>query len=238
MTASDRMPRRPAAGGDRPRIPRRSASGCISRFGAVGAAAAVSALVDQAVILAAAAVIFNIRLLRDITRHRLHRPKERDQALPAGLVLYPTSVLLLLLMLPSRPDIVAAAWGILAAGDGAATLVGRRYGTHEVVLEPAEEHRGIGGVASSPAPRRRVPGLVVPRRRDSAAVLAGFRLAARLWRRWSRRPSKRPDPARRQPVRAVQRGRGRAVDALARQRGPADRRRRRGAADSRGRARR
>ena len=82
----------------------------------------------QAVLLAAAAVGFNIRILRSLTGHRLHRPHELDRAYPAGLVLYPTSILLLLLMLPSRFDIVAAAWGTLAAGDGAATLVGRRFG--------------------------------------------------------------------------------------------------------------
>ena len=83
----------------------------------------------QATILAACAIAFNISLLKKIARGRLHRPAELDQTLPVGLVLYPTSILILLLMLPARPDIVAAAWGILAAGDGAATLVGRRYGT-------------------------------------------------------------------------------------------------------------
>jgi uncharacterized protein (TIGR00297 family) len=82
----------------------------------------------QSVILAAAAVVFNIRLLRKIAGDRLHRPLELQQSVPLGLVLYPTSILVLLLMLPSREDIVAAAWGILAAGDGAATLVGRRFG--------------------------------------------------------------------------------------------------------------
>jgi uncharacterized protein (TIGR00297 family) len=82
----------------------------------------------QAVILAAIAVVFNIRVLRTIAGDRLHRPLERQQAVPAGLVFYPTSILLLLLMLPNRMDIVAGAWGVLAAGDGAATLVGRRIG--------------------------------------------------------------------------------------------------------------
>ena len=54
-------------------------------------------------------------------------PAVRGQAgFATGIVFYPTSVLLLLLLLPGRPDIVAAAWGIMAAGDGAATLVGRR----------------------------------------------------------------------------------------------------------------
>jgi uncharacterized protein (TIGR00297 family) len=82
----------------------------------------------QAVIMAACAVVFNIRLLRTFAGDRLHRPVELAQTIPLGLVLYPTAILLLMLMLPSRLDIVAAAWGILAAGDGAATLVGRRYG--------------------------------------------------------------------------------------------------------------
>jgi uncharacterized protein (TIGR00297 family) len=82
----------------------------------------------QAVILAASAVVFNIRLLRTFAGDRLHRPVELAQTIPVGLVLYPTSILFLMLMLPARMDIVAAAWGILAAGDGAATLVGRRYG--------------------------------------------------------------------------------------------------------------
>lgn len=82
----------------------------------------------QAVVLAAAAIVFNIRLLRKIAGNRLHRPLELQQAVPAGLVLYPTSILVMLLMLPSRPDIVAGAWGIMAVGDGAATLAGRRYG--------------------------------------------------------------------------------------------------------------
>ena len=82
----------------------------------------------QAVVLAGAAIAFNIRLLRKIAGDRLHRPLELQQAVPAGLVLYPTSILLMLLMLPSRPDIVAGAWGIMAVGDGVATLAGRRYG--------------------------------------------------------------------------------------------------------------
>ena len=95
-----------------------------------GAAALLLRYLDwyPAVVLAAAAVVFNIRLLKYAAGGRLHRPGEIDQRFPAGLVLYPTSVLLLLLMLPSRPDIVAASWGILAFGDGAATLVGRRFG--------------------------------------------------------------------------------------------------------------
>ena len=99
----------------------------------------------QAVVLAACAVVFNISLLRRIAGDRLHRPVELAQTIPAGLVLYPTSILLLLLMLPARLDIVAAAWGILAAGDGAATLVGRRYGRRRW---PWNREKSVAGSAA------------------------------------------------------------------------------------------
>jgi uncharacterized protein (TIGR00297 family) len=99
----------------------------------------------QAVILAAVAVVFNIRLLRRIAGDRLHRPLELQQSVPAGLVLYPTSILLMLLMLPGRPDIVAGAWGILAVGDGAATLAGHRYGVRKW---PWNRQKSVAGSAA------------------------------------------------------------------------------------------
>jgi uncharacterized protein (TIGR00297 family) len=96
----------------------------------------------EAVILAATAVGFNMWLLKRVTRGRLHRPTESNGALPTGIVFYPTAVLLLLLFIPSRPDIVAAAWGILAAGDGAATLVGRRWKGARI---PWNRDKSVGG---------------------------------------------------------------------------------------------
>ena len=56
---------------------------------------------------------------------RLYRPVDHARGFPLGILLYPLSVLLLTLAFPSRLDIAAAAWGILAFGDGFATLVGR-----------------------------------------------------------------------------------------------------------------
>jgi uncharacterized protein (TIGR00297 family) len=96
----------------------------------------------QAVILAASAVGFNMWVLRRLTRGLIHRPSERNAAAPAGIVFYPTSVLILLLLVPSRPDIVAAAWGIMAAGDGAATLVGRRWKGARIPWNP---EKSLGG---------------------------------------------------------------------------------------------
>jgi uncharacterized protein (TIGR00297 family) len=79
----------------------------------------------QASGLAAFALVFNVLALPRIGGRRLYRPVDEARGFPLGILLYPLAVLLLTLIFPSRPDITAAAWGILALGDGAATLVGR-----------------------------------------------------------------------------------------------------------------
>jgi len=80
----------------------------------------------QAVALAAAALAFNLILLPR-TRANLYRPGDRERGVH-GIIWYPLAVLLLIVVFPRRPDIVAAAWGILAIGDGLATLAGRALG--------------------------------------------------------------------------------------------------------------
>jgi uncharacterized protein (TIGR00297 family) len=79
----------------------------------------------QASALAASALAFNLLALPRVGGRRLYRPIDRVRGFPLGILLYPLAVLLLTLIFPSRPDITAAAWAILAFGDGAATLVGR-----------------------------------------------------------------------------------------------------------------
>jgi uncharacterized protein (TIGR00297 family) len=79
----------------------------------------------QAAAMAASALVFNLVLLPQLGGRRLYRPVDQARGFPLGILLYPLSVLLLTLAFPSRLDIAAAAWGILAFGDGAATLVGR-----------------------------------------------------------------------------------------------------------------
>lgn len=85
----------------------------------------------QAAALAAAALAFNVAVLPRVGGRRLYRPIDEVRGFPLGIVLYPLSVLLMILVFPTRLDIVAAAWAILALGDGAATLVGRRVGGRE-----------------------------------------------------------------------------------------------------------
>jgi uncharacterized protein (TIGR00297 family) len=78
----------------------------------------------QAALAAAGALAFNTLLLPRIGGRSLYRDVDRQRGFPVGILLYPTSVLLLILVFRSRLDIVAAAWAILAFGDGFATLAG------------------------------------------------------------------------------------------------------------------
>jgi uncharacterized protein (TIGR00297 family) len=80
----------------------------------------------QAICLAVAALGFNLVVLPRLPV-ALYRPGDRERG-AHGIVFYPVAVLLLLLFFPHRLDIAAAAWGILAIGDGLATLAGRAIG--------------------------------------------------------------------------------------------------------------
>jgi uncharacterized protein (TIGR00297 family) len=80
----------------------------------------------QAIALASAALLFNWLILPRIGGRSLYREVDHARGYPLGILLYPFVVLVLILLFRSHLDIVAAIWGVLAAGDGAATLVGRR----------------------------------------------------------------------------------------------------------------
>ena len=107
----------------------------------------------QAAALAAAALVFNLLVLPRIGGRRLYRPVDEARGFPLGILLYPFAVLLLILTFPSRLDIVAAAWAILAFGDGMATLVGRRMPGSRLPWNPEKTVAGTvafavaGGIA-------------------------------------------------------------------------------------------
>ena len=73
----------------------------------------------QAALLAARPLLFNLFALPRLGG-RAAVPASRREPRFSGraILLYPLSVLLLILILPRRLDIVAAAWGIMAVGDG------------------------------------------------------------------------------------------------------------------------
>jgi uncharacterized protein (TIGR00297 family) len=98
----------------------------------------------QAAVLALAALLFNLFILPRIGHH-LYRPGDHDRPHLHGIVFYPASVLLLVLLFPKRLDIVAGAWGILAVGDGMATIVGQWIGGAPI---PWNRDKSIAGSAA------------------------------------------------------------------------------------------
>ena len=98
----------------------------------------------EGTVLAGVAVAFNAFALPRLGR-QLYRPVEARQRFLSGITLYPIAVLLLLLVLPDRRDIVAAAWGILAFGDGMATMAGRHIGSPRI---PWNHEKSIAGTVA------------------------------------------------------------------------------------------
>ncbi|HKY32923.1 MAG TPA: hypothetical protein VJV23_10325, partial [Candidatus Polarisedimenticolia bacterium] len=125
----------------------------------------------QGALVCAAALAGNALLLPLVTRRRLERDEDRVTGYAAGIVLYPAAVGALFLLFGSRPDVVAAAWGILAFGDGAATLAGL----------------GLGGPALPWNRSKTVAGTV--------AFMAAGGAAAILLARWAQAPGAEALPA-------------------------------------------
>ena len=80
----------------------------------------------QAALLAVGALVFNAVVLARILPS-IVRPSDRVGH-RSGVLFYPLALLALVLIFRERLDIVAAAWGVMAFGDGAATVVGTRVG--------------------------------------------------------------------------------------------------------------
>lgn len=99
----------------------------------------------QAIALASAALLFNWFILPRIGGRALYREVDHARGYPLGILLYPFVVLLLILIFRGRLDIVAAVWGVLAAGDGAATLAGRRLPRHAL---PWNAEKTVGGTVA------------------------------------------------------------------------------------------
>jgi uncharacterized protein (TIGR00297 family) len=111
----------------------------------------------EAALLALFALAFNALILPRVGGRRLYRPVDQARGFPLGILLYPISVLFLVLAFPSRLDIAAAAWGILALGDGAATLVGQAVATNAEHAELAERNSSADSAGSALIVRRRLP---------------------------------------------------------------------------------
>ncbi len=78
--------------------------------------------------MATTALIHNAFLLPRYAKQLLYRDSELQAGFSRAIVLYPAAVLLLILAFPDRLGFAAAAWGILAAGDGVGGFAGRLWG--------------------------------------------------------------------------------------------------------------
>lgn len=78
--------------------------------------------------MALAAFLFNWQVLPRLGGRRLWRGEEHARGYPRGILIYPLSVLGLVLWFREELHYVAAVWGLLAFGDGLASLVGQTLG--------------------------------------------------------------------------------------------------------------
>lgn len=95
-----------------------------------------------AAILAAGALSFNLFLLPRIGGRKLWRPAELEAGGALGIVLYPLAVLLLILVFWQRLEVAAGAWGILAFGDGMASIAGMTLGRRKLPWNPRKSWMG------------------------------------------------------------------------------------------------
>lgn len=108
----------------------------------------------QAAIFALIALLFNWFILPRIGGKNIYRQQDLKRGYPIGILLYPISVLILLFLFPKHLYIVAAAWGIMAWGDGFASIIGRKYGNTKLPWNPNRSYAGtlsffvIGSIAA------------------------------------------------------------------------------------------
>ncbi len=91
---------------------------------------------------ALAALLSNLFLLPRVGGKYLWRQDEAAKGHSLGIVLYPFSVLLLILLFWQRLEVAAAVWGILAFGDGMASLAGRGLPGRPLAFNPRKTWTG------------------------------------------------------------------------------------------------
>lgn len=97
----------------------------------------------QAALLALVAFLFNWQVLPRLGGRRMWRDTEHGAGYPLGILLYPLSVLGLILVLREQLWMVAAIWGVLAWGDGMASLVGQGAGGPRLPWNPRKGWAGL-----------------------------------------------------------------------------------------------
>jgi uncharacterized protein (TIGR00297 family) len=99
----------------------------------------------QAALLALAAFAFNWQVLPRVGGRGMWRSSDVARGYPVGILAYPLAVLALVLLFRERLWMAAAGWGILAVGDGMASLLGQAAGGPRL---PWNERKGWVGLLS------------------------------------------------------------------------------------------
>ena len=93
-------------------------------------------------LLALTALLFNLFLFPRIGGRKLYREHEHAAGSSLGIVLYPLAVLILILVFWKRLEVAAATWGILAFGDGMASVAGMTLGRTKLPWNPRKSWAG------------------------------------------------------------------------------------------------
>jgi len=88
------------------------------------------------------ATLFNLFVLPRIGGKKLWREEEAKRGSSVGIVLYPLTVLILILAFWKRLEVAAGVWGIMAFGDGMASLVGMSIGSAKLPWNPKKSWAG------------------------------------------------------------------------------------------------
>ncbi len=124
-------------------LPRSELARKVIHIGCVGFAFLLRDMTPaQAALMALAAFLFNWQVLPRIGGKSLWRGVDRERGYPGGILLYPLAVLGLILWFWHSLPLAAAAWGILAVGDGMASLVGQTLGGPRLPWNPAKRWAG------------------------------------------------------------------------------------------------
>lgn len=99
----------------------------------------------QAALLAVTAFAFNWQVLPRVGGRGMWRSADHARGYPVGILAYPLAVLGLILLFRERLWMAAAGWGILAVGDGMASLLGQAAGGPRL---PWNARKGFIGFAS------------------------------------------------------------------------------------------
>ena len=97
----------------------------------------------EAAVMALAAFAFNWQVLPRLGGRRLWREPEHGAGYPLGILLYPLSVIGLVLVFRHDLWMAAAIWGVLALGDGMASILGQAMGGPRLPWNPRKGWAGF-----------------------------------------------------------------------------------------------